>query len=110
MVSDRGPLNPSLQGVSFMCVVFRSFEHHADDSTSCLGSTSILRTSGIHISRGLDEYLECLEVSCCRFYYICRELKLSPVGVVRRGVAAQVSSTSLDHGSKLCGPSPKALV
>ncbi|GFS92653.1 uncharacterized protein TNCV_1160971 [Trichonephila clavipes] len=30
--------------------------------------------------------------------------------VVRRGVAAQVSSTSLDHGSKLRGPSPKALV
>ncbi|GFT43431.1 uncharacterized protein TNCV_814851 [Trichonephila clavipes] len=30
--------------------------------------------------------------------------------VVRRGVPAQVSSTSLDHGSKLGGPSPKALV
>ncbi|GFS79528.1 uncharacterized protein TNCV_2370411 [Trichonephila clavipes] len=30
--------------------------------------------------------------------------------VVRRGVLAQVSSTSLDHGSKLRGPSPKALV
>ncbi|GFX77524.1 uncharacterized protein TNCV_4025741 [Trichonephila clavipes] len=31
-------------------------------------------------------------------------------GVVdRRGVPAQVSSTSLDHGSKLRGPSPKAL-
>ncbi|GFU99216.1 uncharacterized protein TNCV_2963091, partial [Trichonephila clavipes] len=30
--------------------------------------------------------------------------------VVRRGCAAQVSSTSLDHGSKLRGPSPKALV
>ncbi|GFY24880.1 RNA-directed DNA polymerase from mobile element jockey [Trichonephila clavipes] len=31
--------------------------------------------------------------------------------VVRRGgVPAQVSSTSLDHGSKLRGPSPKALV
>ncbi|GFV77411.1 uncharacterized protein TNCV_1069401 [Trichonephila clavipes] len=31
--------------------------------------------------------------------------------VVRRGeVPAQVSSTSLDHGSELCGPSPKALV
>ncbi|GFT17482.1 netrin receptor UNC5B [Trichonephila clavipes] len=28
--------------------------------------------------------------------------------VVRRGVPAQVSSTSLDHGSKLRGPSPKA--
>ncbi|GFY19341.1 hypothetical protein TNCV_4127281 [Trichonephila clavipes] len=27
-----------------------------------------------------------------------------------RGMPAQVSSTSLDHGSKLCGPSPKALV
>ncbi|GFU26103.1 uncharacterized protein TNCV_5105571 [Trichonephila clavipes] len=26
------------------------------------------------------------------------------------GVSAQVSSTSLDHGSKLRGPSPKALV
>ncbi|GFV15604.1 uncharacterized protein TNCV_4836301 [Trichonephila clavipes] len=34
------------------------------------------------------------------------------VGVVfrREGVPAQVSSTSLDHGSKLRGPSPKALV
>ncbi|GFX55319.1 uncharacterized protein TNCV_3968731 [Trichonephila clavipes] len=32
-------------------------------------------------------------------------------GVVgRRGDAAQMSSTSLDHGSKLRGPSPKALV
>ncbi|GFY15201.1 uncharacterized protein TNCV_1570141 [Trichonephila clavipes] len=31
-------------------------------------------------------------------------------GVVGEGVPAQVSSTSLDHGSKLCGPSPKALV
>ncbi|GFX13030.1 uncharacterized protein TNCV_2356861 [Trichonephila clavipes] len=33
-------------------------------------------------------------------------------GVVVRigGVPAQVSSTSLDHGSKLRGPSPKALV
>ncbi|GFX63543.1 uncharacterized protein TNCV_105501 [Trichonephila clavipes] len=30
--------------------------------------------------------------------------------VVRRGVPAQVSSTSLDHGSKLRDPSPKALV
>ncbi|GFY08743.1 hypothetical protein TNCV_5006561 [Trichonephila clavipes] len=30
--------------------------------------------------------------------------------LVRRGVPAQVSSTSLDHGSKLRGPSPKALV
>ncbi|GFW97439.1 uncharacterized protein TNCV_4991151 [Trichonephila clavipes] len=30
--------------------------------------------------------------------------------LVRRGVPAQVSSTSLDHGSKLHGPSPKALV
>ncbi|GFX10008.1 uncharacterized protein TNCV_4101471 [Trichonephila clavipes] len=30
--------------------------------------------------------------------------------VVRRGVPAQVSSTSLDHGSKLRGPSPKALL
>ncbi|GFU78671.1 uncharacterized protein TNCV_2302821 [Trichonephila clavipes] len=30
--------------------------------------------------------------------------------VVRRGVPAQVSSSSLDHGSKLRGPSPKALV
>ncbi|GFV62577.1 uncharacterized protein TNCV_4392651 [Trichonephila clavipes] len=30
--------------------------------------------------------------------------------VVRRGMPAQVSSTSLDHGSKLRGPSPKALV
>ncbi|GFW27507.1 neural-cadherin [Trichonephila clavipes] len=30
--------------------------------------------------------------------------------VVRRWVPAQVSSTSLDHGSKLRGPSPKALV
>ncbi|GFW40839.1 uncharacterized protein TNCV_4368871 [Trichonephila clavipes] len=33
-------------------------------------------------------------------------------GVVgrREGVPVQVSSTSLDHGSKLRGPSPKALV
>ncbi|GFW26814.1 uncharacterized protein TNCV_1403041 [Trichonephila clavipes] len=30
--------------------------------------------------------------------------------VVGEGVPAQVSSTSLDHGSKLRGPSPKALV
>ncbi|GFX01635.1 integrase catalytic domain-containing protein [Trichonephila clavipes] len=30
--------------------------------------------------------------------------------VVRRGMPAQVSSTSLDHGSKSRGPSPKALV
>ncbi|GFU42489.1 uncharacterized protein TNCV_4556131 [Trichonephila clavipes] len=30
--------------------------------------------------------------------------------VVRRGMPAQVSSTSLDHGSKLRGPSPNALV
>ncbi|GFX15319.1 hypothetical protein TNCV_3302481 [Trichonephila clavipes] len=28
----------------------------------------------------------------------------------RKGYPAQVSSTSLDHGSKLRGPSPKALV
>ncbi|GFX08795.1 atlastin [Trichonephila clavipes] len=32
---------------------------------------------------------------------ICRELKRPPVGVVvRRGVPAQVSSSSLDHGSE----------
>ncbi|GFS58766.1 uncharacterized protein TNCV_4270821 [Trichonephila clavipes] len=31
-------------------------------------------------------------------------------GSLERGVPAQVSSTSLDHGSKLRGPSPKALV
>ncbi|GFV68803.1 uncharacterized protein TNCV_1969751 [Trichonephila clavipes] len=30
--------------------------------------------------------------------------------VVRRGMPTQVSSTSLDHGSKLRGPSPKALM
>ncbi|GFU01735.1 uncharacterized protein TNCV_1522541 [Trichonephila clavipes] len=30
--------------------------------------------------------------------------------VVRREVPAQVSSMSLDHGSKLRGPSPKTLV
>ncbi|GFW55310.1 hypothetical protein TNCV_116961 [Trichonephila clavipes] len=30
--------------------------------------------------------------------------------VVMRGVPAQVSSASLDHGSKLRSPSPKALV
>ncbi|GFW64090.1 uncharacterized protein TNCV_707951 [Trichonephila clavipes] len=30
--------------------------------------------------------------------------------VVRRGVPAQVSSSSLDHGSNFRGPSPKALV
>ncbi|GFW87806.1 uncharacterized protein TNCV_1359101 [Trichonephila clavipes] len=30
--------------------------------------------------------------------------------VVTKGGAAQVSSTSLDHGSKLRGPLPKALV
>ncbi|GFV17121.1 hypothetical protein TNCV_3632841 [Trichonephila clavipes] len=30
--------------------------------------------------------------------------------IVRRGVLAQVSSSSLDHGSKLRGPSPKAPV
>ncbi|GFY34903.1 uncharacterized protein TNCV_154761 [Trichonephila clavipes] len=30
--------------------------------------------------------------------------------VVRRGVPAQVSASSLDYGSKLRGPSPKALV
>ncbi|GFY18894.1 uncharacterized protein TNCV_3875821 [Trichonephila clavipes] len=30
--------------------------------------------------------------------------------VVKRGMSVQVSSTSLDHGSKLRGPSPKALV
>ncbi|GFW18426.1 hypothetical protein TNCV_1184541 [Trichonephila clavipes] len=30
--------------------------------------------------------------------------------VARRGAAAQVSPTSLDHGSKLRGLSPKALV
>ncbi|GFW32721.1 hypothetical protein TNCV_3679691 [Trichonephila clavipes] len=41
---------------------------------------------------------------------MCRELKRPPVGVVvRRGVPAQMSTTSLDHGSKLRGPSPKAL-
>ncbi|GFV45920.1 uncharacterized protein TNCV_1977561 [Trichonephila clavipes] len=32
------------------------------------------------------------------------------VGVRRGGVPSQVSSTSLDHGSKLRGPSPKVLV
>ncbi|GFX41967.1 uncharacterized protein TNCV_3677791 [Trichonephila clavipes] len=32
------------------------------------------------------------------------------VVVRREGVPAQVPSTSLDHGSKLRGPSPKALV
>ncbi|GFX29616.1 uncharacterized protein TNCV_4776881 [Trichonephila clavipes] len=32
------------------------------------------------------------------------------VGELGNGVPAQVSSTSLDHGSKLRGPSPKALV
>ncbi|GFT89440.1 uncharacterized protein TNCV_4387211 [Trichonephila clavipes] len=30
--------------------------------------------------------------------------------IVRRGMPAQVSSTSLDHGSKLSAPSPKAHV
>ncbi|GFY11994.1 hypothetical protein TNCV_4974941 [Trichonephila clavipes] len=43
---------------------------------------------------------------------ICRELKRPPAGVVvwREGVPAQVSSSSLDHGSRLRGLSPKALV
>ncbi|GFX03673.1 hypothetical protein TNCV_2112451 [Trichonephila clavipes] len=42
-----------------------------------------------------------------------RELKRPPVGVVwwlGEGVPDQESSSSLDHGSKLRGPSPKALV
>ncbi|GFU89635.1 hypothetical protein TNCV_4599471 [Trichonephila clavipes] len=40
------------------------------------------------------------------------KLKCHPAGVVRKleeGVPAQVSSSSLDHGSKLQGPSPEAL-
>ncbi|GFU17351.1 hypothetical protein TNCV_4239611 [Trichonephila clavipes] len=37
-------------------------------------------------------------------------LRLVWCGSKERGVPAQVSSTSLDHGSKLRGPSPKALV
>ncbi|GFU98041.1 hypothetical protein TNCV_233161 [Trichonephila clavipes] len=41
------------------------------------------------------------------------ELKRPPVGVMRKlgdvCVPAQVSSSSLDHGSKLRAPSPKAL-
>ncbi|GFX28968.1 hypothetical protein TNCV_3030111 [Trichonephila clavipes] len=44
---------------------------------------------------------------------LCRELKRAPVGVVwelGEGLPAQVSSSSLDHGSKLRDPSPKALV
>ncbi|GFT24889.1 uncharacterized protein TNCV_3021731 [Trichonephila clavipes] len=35
---------------------------------------------------------------------------LCGVGVRRRGASSQLSSSSLDHGSKLRGPSPKALV
>ncbi|GFY14539.1 hypothetical protein TNCV_4827431 [Trichonephila clavipes] len=41
------------------------------------------------------------------------QLKRPPVGVVcrlRETVRAQVSSSSLDHGSKLRSPSPKAFV
>ncbi|GFX19613.1 hypothetical protein TNCV_2075211 [Trichonephila clavipes] len=42
---------------------------------------------------------------------ICRELKRPPVGVVwELGEGGASSGTSLDHGSKLRGPSPKALV
>ncbi|GFX55812.1 hypothetical protein TNCV_609781 [Trichonephila clavipes] len=44
---------------------------------------------------------------------IYRELKPPPVGVALQpgeGEPAQVSSTSLDHGSKLRGPLSKALV
>ncbi|GFT54304.1 hypothetical protein TNCV_2467951 [Trichonephila clavipes] len=44
---------------------------------------------------------------------ICRELKRPIVGVVwliGEGVPAQVPSTSIYHGSKLRGLSPKALV
>ncbi|GFY08755.1 hypothetical protein TNCV_5006681 [Trichonephila clavipes] len=42
---------------------------------------------------------------------ICRKLKRPPVGVVvRRGVPVQVSSSSLDHGSKLWGLSLKAFL
>ncbi|GFV19440.1 hypothetical protein TNCV_3663731 [Trichonephila clavipes] len=37
-------------------------------------------------------------------------LNSSLVPYLERGVPVQVSSTSLDHGSKLHGPSPKALV
>ncbi|GFY11690.1 hypothetical protein TNCV_2539721 [Trichonephila clavipes] len=41
-----------------------------------------------------------------------KSLKLPPqlVWQLGEGVPAQVSSTSLDHGSKLRSPSPKALV
>ncbi|GFW91864.1 DUF4371 domain-containing protein [Trichonephila clavipes] len=45
--------------------------------------------------------------------YICRKPKRPSVGVVwwlGEGVQPQVSSTSLNHGAKLRGPSPEALV
>ncbi|GFV38771.1 hypothetical protein TNCV_4763781 [Trichonephila clavipes] len=45
------------------------------------------------------------------YVLICREHKLPPISVViRRGVPAQLSSLSLDHGSKLRRSSPKVLV
>ncbi|GFV61962.1 uncharacterized protein TNCV_4107661 [Trichonephila clavipes] len=48
----------------------------------------------------------------CTFNLSRAETSYRWCGVVvrRRGVPAEVSSTSLDNGSKLCGPSPKALV
>ncbi|GFX19241.1 hypothetical protein TNCV_3013851 [Trichonephila clavipes] len=51
-------------------------------------------------------------VSWCSSFKISSSSSTRWCGVVvRRGeVPAQVSSTSLDHGSKLRGPSPKALV
>ncbi|GFX77990.1 uncharacterized protein TNCV_971451 [Trichonephila clavipes] len=46
----------------------------------------------------------------CAFYLSRAETSSRWCGVVvTRGVLAQVSSASLDHGSKLRGPSPKAL-
>ncbi|GFW88754.1 uncharacterized protein TNCV_4972471 [Trichonephila clavipes] len=108
------------KGLDFTTVVSRSFEHHVGDCTISLVPPNVAAVA---------EWYRYRIVACLVTSSIPVPLKTRRVGqrctlnlsraetssrwcgvVVRRGVPAQVSSTSLDHGSKLRGPSPKALV
>ncbi|GFU36557.1 uncharacterized protein TNCV_2898111 [Trichonephila clavipes] len=63
---------------------------------------------GRHVMRSIPVPLKTRRV--CTLNLSRAETSSRWCGVVVRRMPAQVSSTSLDHGSKLRGPSPKALV
>ncbi|GFU33195.1 uncharacterized protein TNCV_4156981 [Trichonephila clavipes] len=91
----------------------KAFFFSSSDLGGCGSPVVKASNHGRHVMRSIPVPLKTRRVGQrCTLNLSRAETSSRWCGVVvrRRGVPAQVSSTSLDHGSKLRGPSPKALV